>query len=178
MQYQIQMDATRAIRLHRIAITKSYSAISTELGLGFGKMMLQVIISKPEMRHQYAAVGYTVIVEFASLVDAIEAFRLVSSGELGGYEDSGPVFVPEVSTRPVPAKEYCGCMNCDDSRDADALQRAAYVEKMKSDYDSASSRRSGPGSVSSGLARGNSSRGDGSRHSAAGSYNVKNEIVR
>lgn len=174
LRYQIQTDATRALRLHRIPISKTYGDISAELGRGFGKMMLQLIISKPEMRHEYATVGFTVIVEFASLVDAIEAFRLVDSGGLGGYEDTGPVYVPELSTRPVPAKEYCGCMNCEDSRAAVVLEKAASIEKMKSDYDRASSHRSGLGTGSSSLGRGNPLRGNGSRHSAAGSYDQKN----
>lgn len=136
------MEATRAIKIHHIPISKTHKVVSDDLGHRLQRIIVMLILSKPQMRHEYEAVGQTCVIEFSSLLDAIEVFHWFMNDKISGYEGSKPQFVPEKTSRPIPGKPYCGCLNCVDARSRETRRKQKRDEELMAQYNRASTRAS------------------------------------
>lgn len=154
MKCHMGLEATRAIRICHIPIQKTLKQVRNELGEALQRMIVSVQLSKPEMAHLYEIEGQTCIVEFSTLIDAIEAYDVFHKEQVYGFENNKVEFVPELTTKPQPEKTYCGCLCCKDSREIREERDRKRMEKLRSDYSKASSaassnQRQGTRSVSS-----------------------------
>jgi hypothetical protein len=112
----ITMNATRALRLHRIPMHKTKQDVSEELGGGLEMMLIAVVLCTPHQRYLRASHGRQAVIEFASIKDAVEARDALQRGKVVDYEHSEPDFVLDPSESSGLEKRYCDCMGCKERR--------------------------------------------------------------
>lgn len=133
------LEATRAIRLRHIPIKKTLKQLRGELAETLQRVIVTVHLCKPDMKHLYDIEGQTCIIEFSTLIDAIEAYDLFRKDDIYGFENNEVEFIPEYTSRPTTEKTYCGCLCCHDARQRNHETHQKRVEKLRSELSKASS---------------------------------------
>jgi len=139
LKCHMALEATRAIKIHHIPFSKTLVEVRHELGEALQRMMVTVQLFKPDMPHLYDIEGKTAIIEFSTLIDAIEAYDLFKKDDVYGFENNEVEFVPELTTKPQPDKTYCGCLCCKYAREEKEENDRKRIEKLRSDYSNATS---------------------------------------
>ncbi|KFZ02856.1 hypothetical protein V502_11449 [Pseudogymnoascus sp. VKM F-4520 (FW-2644)] len=119
----------RCILLSHIPKEKSLRTVSQELSNSFGTILVRTSLITPEQNYILLSEGKQALIEFANLQDAIRAYDDLNAGLIAGYENANPQYRNEPSEKRVVAKDYCGCLGCDEKRDKKAREKEAKERK-------------------------------------------------
>ncbi|KFY03752.1 hypothetical protein O988_01263 [Pseudogymnoascus sp. VKM F-3808] len=136
-------DARRCILLSRIPKDKNHRTVSKELSDAFGTLLVRISLITPPQNYILQSEGRQALVEFANLQDAVQAYDDLNSGLIAGYENANPQYRTEPTEKRQSAKDYCGCLGCEEKRDDKAQEMEAKKQKrdeqMRDDDDGMSS---------------------------------------
>lgn len=77
----VGLEATRATKIHHIPSSKTLIEVRHELDEAPRRMMVRVQLFNPDMPHLYDVEGKTCIINFSTLIDAIEAYDLFKNDD-------------------------------------------------------------------------------------------------
>lgn len=130
----------RCILLSHIPKEKSNRVVSQELSNSFGTILVRTSLITPEQNYILKSEGKQALIEFANLQDAIRAYNDLNAGLIAGYENANPRFRNEATEKRAAAKEYCGCLGCDEKRnkkteEKEAKERRRNEQMREDEYD-------------------------------------------
>ncbi|KAI9718613.1 MAG: hypothetical protein M1812_004064 [Candelaria pacifica] len=105
-------EARRVIMVNGIDPLTKKEDLARDISFKLQKILVKVAVLTPSKKYVQKREGNMAVLEFASIKDAVEAFKLFKNRQVSDYTHLTVSWLRDSCDRAVTKRAYCHCLNC------------------------------------------------------------------